>query len=373
LIAFNSNLAAQKDQENPDDGFLTNLYYFGIDYKSSPIEVREKFAFAAHELSEVLMAFKEQIGTVVILSTCNRCEIYLSSQRSFAEVKAKTYALIAKFKNLDENLVAEHIHHLRGQLAVQHLFKVSAGLESMIIGEGQILNQIKTAYQQANGFTDSLLNRLFQQALAIGKKIRSQTNISRGAMSVPAAALQAVQKLIHPQELHSKRIMLLGSGQVAELCLDHLHSQGANTNLTIVSRSDSHEMLMSKYSVTKSVGYAQLISEIKAQDVILACTAAPHFVIKPIDLADLEHKIIICDLAVPRNVDPEVATLQGITLLDVDYLKERVYQNSQARCEETSKAERLIYNEIEELYRWIKSKNAYSIDSKSNDLSQKLA
>ncbi|MDX1920394.1 MAG: glutamyl-tRNA reductase [Candidatus Caenarcaniphilales bacterium] len=337
--------------------FPENLHCFGINYKSSPIEVREKFAFAGSDLDLALTAFREEIGPVVILSTCNRTEIYLVSDESADSVKSKTFKLISLLRSLDANLVAEHIISLTGSEVVNHLFRVSAGLESMILGEGQILNQVKTSYQNSVRFTDPLLNQLFQRALAVGKKIRNKTEISRGAMSVPSAALQVVQELIDPKELHEKNIMVLGSGQVAQLCLDHLHSQGAVKNVTLVKRSESHQLLMSQYGINKAIGYAQLFEEIRLQDIVLVCTSAPHYVVRPDDLQDLSQKMIICDMSLPRNVDPLISKLKNITLIDVDCLKERVYRNTQIRSQKMGAAEVFIDEEMQAFSRWYKSRS----------------
>lgn len=331
-----------------------NIFCFGIDYKSSPIEVREKFAFSGQDLEKALQEFKNNVGPVVILSTCNRTEIYLTSLEDIDCVKSKTFQLISSLRSLDANLVAEHINLLSGVEAINHLFRVSAGLESMIIGEGQILNQVKTSYQNSVRYTDSFLNQLFQRALSVGKKIRTRTEISRGAMSVPSAALQIVQELIDPRELHEKNIMILGSGQVAQLCLDHLHSQGAVKNVTIVNRSESHNLLMSHYGISKSIGYSQLFQEIRQQDIVLVCTSAPHYVIRPEDLKDLNHNMIICDMSLPRNVDPNVVNFKNITLIDVDFLKDRVYQNTQVRSQKMEEAEIFINEEIQAFSKWYK-------------------
>ncbi|HEY9885795.1 MAG TPA: hypothetical protein V6C96_00905, partial [Vampirovibrionales bacterium] len=234
---------------------IDNLHYIGVDYKSSSVEIREKFSFNQHELIAALNQLKKTIGPCVILSTCNRSELYLSSKDKTA---TQILEELSSLKSLGLNFTREHTKQLSGQAAAQHLFSVSAGLESMILGEGQVLNQVKTAYSQAQGFTDALLNQLFQRALCAGKKVRSQTLISRGAMSVPAAALQAVQAFIHPVELNEQRIMIFGSGEVSTLCLDHLHSQGASRQITLVSRSPQNNkqpLSLTKYGITQTISY----------------------------------------------------------------------------------------------------------------------
>jgi glutamyl-tRNA reductase len=339
----------------------------GIDYKSSPIEVREKFAFSSSDYNTSLRAFRDQIGPVVLLSTCNRTEIYLSCEHSQGEVKAKALQLFAKLKDLDHNFVAEHTNFLAGQEVLKHLFRVSAGLESMILGEGQILNQVKNAYGQSQGSTDALLNQLFQRALAVGKKVRANTEISRGAMSVPSAAMQSIQKLIFPGELAEKKIMVLGSGQVAQLCLELLHSQGAGEHITLVNRSpDNHGLSLVKYGISHNISYGQLQSQLQSQEIVLVCTSAPHFVITPELFEQKTKKVIICDMSLPRNVDPEVRKLAFVNLIDLDYLNETVAKNLTQRSAQTEEAQEILQKEIIRFDEWLLGAEKYQSSSESS-------
>ena len=328
------------------------LHLLGINYKSSPIKVRERFSFLAPELDTALNSFNEQIGPTVILSTCNRTEFYISSNLAPGELTRKVYRIITSLKGLDENLIAEHATYFYSSKAVEHLFRVTSGLESMIVGEGQILNQVKTAYRQASYLTDALLNQLFQRALATGKRVRSETNIAKGAMSVPAAALQIIQNKLSPSELADQNIMILGSGQVAKLCLEHLHLQGASKNITLVQRSESHLLSLTQYGINQSINYSQLFDAIKAQDVVLVCTSAPHYVLQPCHLLDLQHPLIVADMSVPRNVSPEISSIAGVELIDLDYLQGTVQQNLYTRAAETDRATDLLKEEIHKFEQW---------------------
>jgi glutamyl-tRNA reductase len=345
----------------------SQIFVLSIDYKSSPIEVREKFAFSSLSSSafeEALQILLTEIGSTIILSTCNRTEFYFSSKYSAEEVKQKAIYSISELKKVDISLIREHLNFKIGDEAIEHLFRVSAGLESMILGEGQILNQLKTAYSQCFKYSDCFLNQLFQKALAVGKKVRAQTEIAKGAMSVPAAALQIIQGLISPQEISQKNIMILGSGQVAELCLDHLHSQGATNNITLVSRSESHTLLLTKYGLTKSIDYTKLQDYLYDYDIILACTNAPHYIIKP-EYFELKNnkKFIICDMTLPRNVDPKVAEKDFIKLIDLDYLQNTVKENATKRSGQIQKAETLISLEMKRLQKWLEIKSQQYIHS----------
>lgn len=335
------------------------LHFVGVNYKSSPIEVREKFSFLSHELDRALNEFNSQIGATVILSTCNRSEFYISSTLSPEEVKQKTCQLIASLKDLNENLIYEHCISSFSSKAVEHLFKVTSGLESMILGEGQILNQVKTAYQNASSYADATLNQLFQKALAAGKRVRTETNISKGAMSVPSAALQVIQEKLSPKELSEQNIMILGSGQVAELCLDHLHSQGASKNITLVHRSESHSLQVTKYGISQAINYSQLYESITAQDIVLVCTSAPHYVIQPSHVLAHPQPLIVADMSLPRNVNPELALIPGIELIDLDYLQKTVSCNLASRSSEMAKANSLLEEEIIKFEQWQINKSKY--------------
>ncbi|MDJ0625253.1 MAG: glutamyl-tRNA reductase [Candidatus Caenarcaniphilales bacterium] len=340
-----------KEQDN-----VENLYLIGVDYKSSPIEIRERFSFGEHNLYEALNVFSN-LGNVILLSTCNRTEIYISSKFHQAEsIKQKSFQILSNLKNIDINVIAEHVNFLHGESVINHLFRVSSGLESMIIGEGQILNQVKNSYLSSKDYADSILNQLFQKALAVGKKARSQTGISRGAMSVPAAALQSIQEIIDPAELYHKNIMLLGAGEVSKLCLDHLHSQGATKNLTIVSRSDTHQLLLTQYGISHSINYHQLYENLINQDIILVCTSAPHYVLSPKHFISQTKQMIVCDMSLPRNVDPEVSNIKNVTLIDIDYLQSRVNENKQNRSSELDNVQKIIRIEIEAFKKWFARK-----------------
>jgi glutamyl-tRNA reductase len=332
------------------------LFSIGVSHKSSSIDIREKFSFSSYELNKALDYLSKQIGPLVILSTCNRTELYFSSEQNSREaLKA-----LSEFKKLDLSFISEHSYSFDSINCVRHLFKVAAGLESMILGEGQILNQVKTAYTQSQNHTNGTLNQLFQRSLAAGKKVRSKTEISRGAMSVPAASLQVIQESLNPKELSEQKIMILGSGEVSQLCLEHLHSQGASEHITLVSRSpETHSLQLTKYQSVQNISYASLQTHICEQDVILVCTSAPHFVIDMAELEAIKKPMIICDMCLPRNVNPAVANLPLIKLIDLDYLQKTVSANASKRSGQINQAEEIIEEEIEKFLDWMQKTQTF--------------
>ncbi len=343
------------------NSIIAGLSLIGINYKSSPIEVRERFAFLPIAQEKALSTFSTEIGPTALLSTCNRTELYFSSHLSTEETKKRALDVLSRLKNIDHNFAAEHLTFLHGQAALNHLFRVSAGLESMILGEGQILNQMKNAYAQSQNFTDALLNQLFQRALAAGKKVRAGTEISKGAMSVPAAALQIVQKLIFPTELSDKNIMVIGSGEVAHLCLELLHSQGASNHITLVNRSETHSLQLTKYGISHNINYSQLHNHLQNQELILVCTGAPHYVISAEMFDRYDKKVIVCDMSLPRNVDPALKNLPFINLIDLDFLNETVEQNLSQRASHIKDAEKILEDEMSKFLDWCINYNKYQI------------
>ena len=344
-----------------------NLYFLGISYKSSPVEIRERFAFLPAEIKGYLPLLKKKLGPLVCLSTCNRTELYFSSNLSAPKAKSQVQNLLAELKGLSPSLIREHTKFLADEVEIaKHLFRVSAGLESMILGEGQILNQLKNAYAESQSFTNNILNQLFQRALATGKKVRTKTNISKGAVSVPAAALQLIQKQIYPLELENRQIMILGAGQIAQVCLELLHSQGV-ANLVLVSRSPRKNQNLCKYEIAEHLDYQNLTDHISHQDILFVCTSAPHYIInKQIIASDRSKSLIICDLSLPRNVDPALKGEKKITLLDLDYLNDQVSRNVSQRSQETLQAESIIYEEIHKFFIW--KKKALKLESNLSKL-----
>jgi glutamyl-tRNA reductase len=342
------------------------LFLAGLNYKSNPVEVREKFAFLndCDSLNKAYEEFSHRIGPVLILSTCNRTEVYLSTDKPLAALEEEVACIFAQIKGLDISFVKEHLIFTHGNDVVEHLFKVSAGLDSMIPGEGQILHQLKNSYFKSSSYCDALLNQLAQKALAAGKKARSQTKISQGAVSVPAAALQLAQSIIAPANLSQIQIMIFGTGEVAELALELIASYEASKTTTVVSRSEkSHSLMLTKYGVSQGITYSQLKDFIREQDLIVVCTSAPHYVLTQDDLHGLKKDLIVCDMTLPRNVDPQISSLPYVNLIDLDHLKRSVESNLSQRKAEIDKALLITKSEIERFNGWF-----YSRKNKFNDL-----
>ncbi|MDX1918164.1 MAG: glutamyl-tRNA reductase [Candidatus Caenarcaniphilales bacterium] len=329
-----------------------SICLIGLNYKTSPIEVRERFSLSAEGQSSLYQILQESGLASLILDTCNRTEIYLSGDDlTLAQIKTLVMQIWSEAKGFDSTLVAEHTSFLEDREAVMHFFRVVSGLESMILGEGQILHQVKLSYLKAQNFTNATLNQMVQRALAAGKKVRTHTEISRGAMSVPAAALQLIQQRLAPIELRDSKIMVLGSGQVAELCLEFLRSQGAADKLTLVARSESLNKL-SHHRVSELIEYEDLFLHAPQQDVIIVCTSAPKYVLEPKHLVNLHSSLLVCDLSLPRNVDPHLRNFPNVNLIDLDFLKRMVEQNHSQRANQIIKAEYIIAGEIKKFDQW---------------------
>jgi len=337
-----------KQEETPD------LVMLGLDHKSSNTSLRERLSFSTDEAESLLLELRNDMNaSAVLLSTCNRTEIYIQRNKAL-EAQATRNELISylsRSKSMESSLIHECTYFLQGAEVVRHLYRVTAGLESLIPGEGQILSQVKKSYllSQALSCTNSLLNQLFQKALSCGKRVRHESQISSGAVSVPAAALQIVQSLSSP--LNDKGIMILGSGEVARLCLDFLQGQKISADNIIVTKR-AYSRMPEGYEHIQSTDYENFRDFLAKQDVILVCTGAPHYLLKASDLEGHPRKLAICDMSMPRNVEPVVGTLPQVKLINLDLLQAEVSKNLQKRHGEINLAQNIIQTEIDKFYSW---------------------
>ncbi len=329
------------------------LHFIGLSHKSSSIDVREKFALINENSSRVCQLLAERFGGAFILSTCNRTEFYISSKEPGLSRKT-LIGFLAQELSCPLSLAEEHLVSATGLKALAQLFRVAAGLESMILGEGQILNQLKRSYEQCLPYCDALLNQAVQRALAAGKKVRTHTTISRGAVSVAAAAIQTIQRLLEPKEIAEQQIMIIGSGEIAKLTLDLLHSQGAAARLSMVTRQKPSFLELRDYRGIHNISYVQFKEFLPQQDIIFACTSAPHYLIGRADLGRTESSkaLCLCDLSLPRNIDPALSEDPGITLFNLDQLNEEVESSKIARAGQMGAAGSLVSSELERFYSW---------------------
>ena len=329
------------------------LIVLGLNHKTAPVEVRERFSIPADKVSKGLRHLDdyEALNEAVILSTCNRSEMYAvvdDDQEDLPTLKQFLFDLTGNEENIDA-----YLYHYTGEECIQHLFAVVSSLDSLVIGEGQILSQVKKAYAIAReeGTTSTVLNTLLHRAIAVGKRVRTETRIAYNAVSVSYAAVELARQILG--DMTASNVLLFGAGQMAELTAQHLVSRGVN-KVYVANRSfENAEALAEKFggeALPFDTAYKQAIDV----DVIVTSTGAPHYVVKPWETQQLMTKrkgrpLVFIDIAVPRDVDPDVASIKGVELYNIDDLEAVVDENIKEREREAERAQIIIDEEVASL------------------------
>jgi glutamyl-tRNA reductase len=325
----------------------------GLNYKTASVEIREKIHFPTetiHEAYEQLNHYPSIKGSV-ILSTCNRVELYASVEKveeGFRDLED----FISKFHQIDIEETQKSIYKKNCQFAAEHLFKVAAGLDSMVIGEYQIQGQVRDAYFKAfdQKSTNGILNKLFQTAISIGKKVRSETEIGKGSVSIATLAVDLIKQIFeHPQNLNT---LLIGAGEISKLTAANL--KHLNSTITIANRSiDNAENLAEKFE-GKTVAYDDRYQAIADNDIIIVSTSSTEYTVTKDNLSDLSNDRlrIFLDLSIPRNIDPAINELENCLLYSIDDINKMVNSNISKRTKEVNKAEKIIAEVADEYYEW---------------------
>jgi glutamyl-tRNA reductase len=320
----------------------------GINYKTAPVEIREKLTFSEPELTDAMRELQQQKSILenVIVSTCNRTEIYaVVDQLHTGRYYIK--AFLADWFHIDLDTLASYLNVLENEAAVEHLFRVASGLDSMILGETQILGQVKTSYllAQEAGTTGTIFNHLFKQAVTFAKRAHSETEIGANAVSVSYAAVELAKKIFG--DLSSKHVLIIGAGKMGELAAQNLYGNGVK-KVTVVNRTlEKAEQLAEKFSGTAK-SLSELSCALLEADIVISSTGAKDYIITKEMMVHIEkmrkgRPLFMVDIAVPRDLDPALAELESIFLYDIDDLEGIV----QANLAEREKAARQIGNMIE--------------------------
>ena len=328
------------------------LVVLGLNHKTASVDVRECFTFSEDKIKMALNHLHEyeEISECVLVSTCNRTEMYavvddaedgLQVMQQFLQRMSETPLNIEDFFFYIE------------EACIKHLFRVTSSLDSLIIGEGQILSQIKKAYSLACdvGTTSTVLNTLFHRAIAVGKKVRTETRIAHSTVSVSYAAVELAKKVFG--DLSQSNVLLLGAGQMGELTAKHLVENGVKT-VFVSNRRYERAVELAKKFYGIAVPFESFMKSAVDADIIITSTGAPHYIIRTWDVAHLMpnrrgRPIIIIDIAVPRDVEPEVAAISGVSLYNIDDLEAVIESNIRLREKEAVLAEEIIRKELEEL------------------------
>lgn len=326
------------------------LIVLGLNHKTVPVEVRERFAISADNIQQGLHHLEdyEGISETVVLSTCNRSEIYAvvdDAEENFHSVKEFFFALSGCHDAKDE-----YFYYYTDKKCIEHLFSVASSLDSLIVGEGQILSQVKKAYAIAReaDATNTILNTLFHRAITTGKRVRTETRIAFNAVSVSYAAVQLALKIFGT--LENSSALIYGAGQMAELTARNLIGKGIKKIYVANRHFDKAQALAEQFN-GQAVGFREAMRKANDVDIVVTSTGAPHYVVKPWEtqlfMSRRQNKpLVIIDIAVPRDVDPDVAEIKGVELYNIDDLEAVVEDNIKEREYEAFQAQKIIDEEV---------------------------
>ncbi len=325
----------------------------GINHKTATIDIREKFSIPTMQVAEFgeLILQKTEITETVILSTCNRTEIYYYHQKACIKRTDKMLReLLHQYKGIAEDY-SEYFYTHSNIDAVNHLFSVSSGLDSMVLGEDQIVNQVKEAYLLSTNlaFTDAVLMRLFQKNFETAKKVRSETNIQRGASSISFVAVEKCMQLLH-NNLKDKKIFIVGTGKTSRLVLEKMKKQGA-TNFLFANRTYESAAMFAEKNNGFAVDFSDIKKHLNDYDIIITATGAGHVLFDKNDIHSKREQIFI-DLAVPRNIHPNVGEMPNVRLITIDNLQDDLKNTTNLRYESRKDAEMIIDQMSGEFFTW---------------------
>lgn len=325
----------------------------GLSHHTAPVDVRERVAFPESALGEALDDLRNHTGVreAMILSTCNRVEVAVTAEDGAGPDDVVRF--IAARHGLDTAWLESYLYRYENQDAIRHLFRVAASLDSMVVGEPQILGQLKAAYSAArergsvNGFLDAVLTSAF----SVAKRVRSETGIARSAVSISSAAVDLARQIFG--SLNEKRVLLIGAGKMSELAARHLHAAGCST-IFVTNRTHPRALEMAELVDGHVIEYGAYQSRLHEMDIVLTSSGAPEYLLRKDDMRRVldrrRHRpMFLIDIAVPRNIAPDVNELENLFLYDIDDLGRAVEQNRKARQKEAEQAEQIIAAEIARL------------------------
>ena len=331
------------------------IYLFGVNHKKTPVKIREKIAFVdGYEAALTRLKAEVECREFYLLSTCNRVEILIYAD-SGVDVASQVIDFLFAGK-VDRAECDQYLYSFTGMDAVRHLFMVAASLDSMVVGEAQILGQLKEAYRKAADFnsTGALLNRLLHKSFSVAKRIRTETGIGASAVSISYAAVQLARKIFGG--LEKKKVLLIGAGEMAELAAEHLVGQGV-ASVVVANRTLTRAVELAKRFNGSAVSMDELHQQLEEVDIIISSTGAQSIIltnsdIRPVMRVRKNRPLFFIDIAVPRDLDPEINDLDNVYLYDIDDLSSVVEINKSERDREAIKAERIVGEETLKFKRW---------------------
>lgn len=339
------------------------LVCLGLSHNTAPVDVRERHVFPASRMSESLVALRdyEMVREAVMLSTCGRLEIYAELEDYESGVE-QLKSFLKNFRHSDvQHDMSSYMYTLLGSQATDHLFRVATGLDSMLIGEAEILGQVKDAYIQAQKARSlgKTLHALFREALNAGKEARTQTQIGGDSVSVATAAVELAKQRLGT--LSGKTVLVIGAGKMGALSAKRLRLEGCSELLVANRSAAKAREVVETLGVGTAVELPGLVDAMKRADIVVTSTGASHFVLTPGNVAEAmlarpERSLFIVDIAVPRDADPDVARIPGVFVADIDKLKDMVDLTLERRREAIPLVEEIISEHAERFARWYQSR-----------------
>jgi glutamyl-tRNA reductase len=339
---------------------MSELLALGASHKTAPLALRERIALTDGTAAPLLGELTEHpaIAEAVVVSTCNRTELYLVVGNP-VEAESAALALLARRAGIRPTELLSSIYSLRNCDAARHLYRVTSGLESMIVGEAEVQGQVKRAYEAALAArtTGPMTNKLFRAALATGKRVRTETSIAARRASVASVAVDAARDAIG--DLTERRVLIIGAGETAELTAQALHHHGVST-LFIANRRHERATALAHRFGGETASFDALPAELVRADIVISSTSSPHTLLEAEDLEVVVRErqgrpLLLMDLAVPRDIEHECGELPGVTVIDIDGLQQQVKRRSSVRKAEARRAEGIVEEEIQTFAGWLGS------------------
>jgi glutamyl-tRNA reductase len=337
-----------------------HIVVVGLNHKTAPVEVRERLAFSAEDTPSVLEAMCQNpcVEEIMLFSTCNRVEFLLAA-RDVAEAVQAVKDFVADFKKTPLHSFEQALYEYHGDDAVRHIFRVASSLDSMVVGEPQILGQVKDCYGQACDLKTCgvVLNRLMHRSFSVAKRVRTETGIGDSAVSISYAAVELGRKIFG--DLEEKAILLIGAGEMAELAVEHLVNNRARP-IFVANRTFERGLELAEAFKGTAIRFEEVRDYLKKVDIVISSTGAPQYILVRDDFKGLmrsrkNRPLFFIDIAVPRDIDPEINRINNVYVYDIDDLNNAIQENIEERQQEAVRGERIIDGAVIQFRRWFES------------------
>jgi len=340
-----------------------HLFLLGVSHRTAPVDLRERLDFSSRDLGAAVeaLATRPSAAESVVLSTCNRSEIYVASSDP-TRAREELVDFLSHYHQLPRETFLPHLFAYDDAEAARHLFRVSAGLDSLVVGEPQILGQVKEAFQAAaqRQCTGPLLGKVFDWAFGVGKRVRTETTLGEGAVSVSYAAVALARKIFG--RLQGRRVLVIGAGEISTLTAQHLRSHGV-AEIAITSRTTMHAEALAAAVGGQAVAWSELMPALARADIVITATGSQRPILTRAHVETVTGRrrpdpLFIIDIAVPRDVDPAVGEIEQVFLYNVDDLQGIVAENVSRRGAEIARAEAIVSEELARFTAWHRSRSA---------------